>query len=178
MALAISNFAGLVSMAMMRPARALDDRESDATQPEHRDAVTRLHLRSVLHRAQARGDAASQQADLPVIGLGVDLRQRHLGDHGVFAEGGAAHVVVQRLALVREAPRAIRHHALALRGAHRHAQVGLAGLAEQALAAFGGVQRDHVVAGFHAGDPGPDLDHGTGALVSQHRGEQAFGIIA
>src|SRR3546814_12511091 len=61
-------------------------------------------------------------------------------------------LVAQRLAFVREATAAVGHHALALGGAHRHAQVGLAGLAEFALAAFGGVQRDHVVARRDAGD--------------------------
>ena len=128
---ASSNLPGLVSMAMMRPAfacaRALDHRQADAAEAEHRDAVARLHLRGVLHRAEAGGHAAAEQADL----LGVRPRG------SIFASDTsattvyslkvlAAHVVVDRLALVREARGAVGHHALALRRAHRQAQVGLA----------------------------------------------------
>ncbi len=50
--------------------------------------------------------------------------------------------------------------------------------AEQALAAFGGVQRDHVVAGLDAGHALADFDHDARAFVAQHRREQAFRIVA
>src|SRR3546814_11859549 len=109
---------------------------SDLAEAEHRDAVAGLHLRGVVDRADAGGDAAAEQADLVRRRLRVDLRQRDLGHHRVLAEGRAAHVVVQRLAFVREATAAVGHHALALGRAHRDAEVGLAGPAELALAAF------------------------------------------
>jgi hypothetical protein len=180
--LASSNFDGFVSMAMIRDglglARALHDREADAAEAEHRDRIARLHLGGVVHRADAGGNAAAEQADLFGLRFGMNLRQRDFGDHGVFAEGAAAHVVVQRLAVVRKARSPVRHHALALGRAHGDAQVGLAGFAEQALAAFGGVQRDHVVAGHDAGHAFADLDHDARAFMPEHDRKQAFRIVA
>src|SRR3546814_16464746 len=84
-----------------------------------------------------------------------------------------SHVVVQRLAFVREATAAVGHHALALGRAHRDAEVGLAGPAELALAAFGGVQRDHVVAGRDAGHALAHFHHHARPLVAQHPREQS-----
>src|SRR5690606_7149205 len=156
--------------------RALDHRQAQRAKAEHRHAVAGLHLGRVVHGPDPGGDAAAEQADLLRRRLGIDLRQRDLGDDGVFAEGRAAHVVVDRLAFVREAGAAVGHHALALRGAHCHAQVGLARLAELALAAFGGVERDHVVAGLDAGHALADLDHHARALVAEHRGEHALRV--
>src|SRR5690606_31650668 len=130
------------------------------------------------HRADAGGDATAEQAGVLRVRLRVDLGQRDLGHDRVLAEGRAAHVVVHRLAVVAEAGGAVGHHALALGGAHRHAQVGLARLAEQALAAFGGVQRDHVVAGLDAGDALAHFHDDAGALVPEHRREHAFRIVA
>ncbi|KAG0776271.1 hypothetical protein G6F22_012693 [Rhizopus arrhizus] len=103
---------------------------------------------------------------------------RHFGHYGVLAEGRAAHVVVQRLAVVAEAAGAVGHHALALGGAHGHAQVGLAALAEQALATLGGVQRNHVVARLDAGHALAHLHHDARAFMAQHHREQAFRIVA
>ena len=45
-------------------ARALDHREADAAQAEHGHRIARLHLGGVVHRADAGGDAAAEQADL------------------------------------------------------------------------------------------------------------------
>src|SRR3546814_18656954 len=82
-------------------------------------------------------------------------------------------LVAQRLAFVREATAAVGHHALALGGAPRHAQVGLAGLAEFALAALGGVQRDHVVARRDAGDALAALAHHARPPAASHPRTQA-----
>ncbi|MNR35032.1 hypothetical protein D3C85_1528510 [compost metagenome] len=84
----------------------------------------------------------------------------------------------QRLAVVREAGRAVRHQALALGGAHSHAQVGLAGFAEQAFTAFGGVERDDMVTGLEAGDAFAHLHHDTGAFMAEYGREHAFGVVA
>src|SRR3546814_8633797 len=46
------------------------------------------------------------------------------------------------------------------------------------LAAFGGVQRDHVVARRDAGDALADLDHHARALVAEHHRKQALGVRA
>src|SRR5262249_37817556 len=93
-------------------------------------------------------------------------------------ERRAAHVVVQRLAVEREARGAVGHHALALGGADRGAEVGLARQAGRALAAFGRVERDNVIALLHRGDAGPDIDHDAGALVAEDRREQALRVLA
>jgi len=85
--------------------------------------------------------------------------------------------VVDRLAVVAEARGAIGHQALALGGTHGAAQVGLAGLAELALPAFGGIERDHVIADRHRGDAlANGLDDPT-ALVAKNAGKDTFRIL-
>src|SRR5690606_31391778 len=71
----------------LRLARALDHRQTDAAEAEHRHRVAFLHLRRIVHGADAGGDTATQPTYLFWIGLRVHLRQRNLGDDGVFAEG-------------------------------------------------------------------------------------------
>ncbi|MCY1271717.1 hypothetical protein D9M69_209480 [compost metagenome] len=86
--------------------------------------------------------------------------------------------MVDRLAVVAEAGSAIGHQALALGGAHRLAEVGLAGLAEFALATFCGVQRDHVVAHLQGGYALAHCLDDAAALVAEDAGEHALGIRA
>ncbi|MCY1437867.1 hypothetical protein D9M71_540450 [compost metagenome] len=85
--------------------------------------------------------------------------------------------MVDRLAVVGEAGGAVRHQALALGGAHRAAQVGLAGGAELALAALGGIQRDHVVADLQGGDALAHRLDDAAALVAEDAREHAFGVL-
>ena len=85
---------------------------------------------------------------------------------------------MQLLAAEREARGAVRHHALALRGADGGAQIGLARQARRALPAFGRVERNDVVALLHAGHARPDIDDDAGALMAEDRREQAFGVGA
>ena len=92
----------------------LNRSEPDAAEAEDGHRVTRLNLGRVVNSADAGGHTATQQADMLGIGVRVDLGQRDFGHHRVFAEGRAAHVVVDRLAVVAEAGGAIGHHALAL----------------------------------------------------------------
>ena len=86
--------------------------------------------------------------------------------------------MVEGAAATREPGAAVGHHALALGGADRLAEVRLAGLAELALAALRRVERDHVVAGRHGGHAGPDLFHDRAALVAEDRGEQSLRVGA
>src|SRR5690606_31982889 len=95
----------------------------------------------------------------------------------VFAEGGAAHVVVNGLPVIRETRGAVGHEAFTLGSTNRHTQVGFAGFAEQALATLGGVQRDDMVAGLDAGYPLANLYNNARAFVTQHGGENTFGIV-
>ena len=106
----------------------------------------------------------------------LDFGEADFGDHGVFGEGRAAHVVVNRLTVLEEAHRAVRHQALALGGAHRRAEVGLAGGAHLAFAAFGGVKRDDVVAGLDAAHAFADRDDDARPLVTENTGEDAFRV--
>src|SRR5690606_31011957 len=157
---------------------ALYDGEANAAEAEHGDGVAFLHFRGVVHRPDAGGDAAAQQADFFMRRVGIDFGERHFGDDGVFAEGAGAHVVVDGFAVVGEARGAVGHQALALGFAHGTAQVGLAGFAEFALAAFGGVERNHMVARLDAGDAFADFDDDAGAFMTKHGGEHAFRVVA
>ncbi len=69
----------------------------------------------------------------------------------VVGEGGAAHVVKQRLALEREAARPVGHQALALGGADGGAEGGLPVEAGGTPPAFWGVERDDAVALLYRG---------------------------
>jgi hypothetical protein len=133
---------------------------------------------AVLTTADARGHAAADIAAGLERRVLADLRHRNFRQHGEIGEGRAAHVVEDRLALVAEPRAPVRHQALSLRRADRGAQVGLAGKAAFALATFGRVERDDVVARLHRRHARADLTHDAGALMAQDRWEDAFGIEA
>src|SRR6185437_14517194 len=134
----------------------LDDIQTDAAQAEHDHAGTRLDLgeRRVL----------------------ADLRERNLRQHGVIGEGRAAHVMHHRLALHREAARAVGHQALALRGPDRGAQIGLARQTALALPALGCVERNHVVALLERLNAGSHIDHDARTFMSQDGREESFRV--
>ena len=75
-----------------------------------------------------------------------------------------------------EARGAVGHQALALRGADRGAEVGLLAEAAFALAAFGRVERDHVIAGLDRGDARAHFPDDAGALMAEDRGEDPFAV--
>ena len=81
-----------------RHARALNDVQSDAAQPEHHHIGARLDLGGVDHRADAGGDAAADVADLVEGRVVADLGKRDFGQDRVVGEGRAAHVVMDLLA--------------------------------------------------------------------------------
>src|SRR3546814_2557215 len=87
-------------------------------------------------------------------------------------------IVKDRLALVAEPRRAVGHQPLALGGADRGAEVGLTRQAAFALAAFGGVERDYMVAGLDAGDARADLAHHARTFMPQHARENALAVEA
>ena len=127
-------------------------------------------------RADARGDAAADIAGGIEGRVLADFRHRNLGQHREVREGRAAHIVVDRLALVGEAARAVRHQPLALRGADRGAEIGLAAEAGFALAAFRRVERDDVIAGLHAGDARSNLPDDARAFMAKDGGEDALAV--
>src|SRR5579862_2081965 len=159
-------------------AEPLDDVEPDAAEPEYDRFCTRLDLGGVDHRADAGGDAAADIADLVERRVVANFRHRDFRQHGEIGEGRAAHIVVQRLAIERKPRRAVGHHALALGGADRGAQVGLAREARRAIAAFRDVERDYVVTLLYGRHAGADIDDDAGALVAEDRRKQPLGIRA
>ena len=78
----------------------------------------------------------------------------------------------------REPLRVVGHHTLALRGTHSLAQIRLAGRAELALAALGGVEQNHVVALLHVRDTLANRLHNTCTLVPENRGEATLRVRA
>ena len=157
-------------------AAALHDIEPDAAEAEDHDIGAGLDLGGVDHRANAGGDAAADVADLVERRVLADFRDRDLGQYREVREGRGAHVVVDLIAAEREPAGAVGHHALALRRADRDAEIGLARQAVFALPAFGGVERDDVVALGDARHPAPDIDDDAGAFMAEDRREQPLGI--
>jgi len=86
--------------------------------------------------------------------------------------------MVDRLALIAEAGGAVGHQTLALSGANRAAEVGLARLAELALPAFGGIERNHVIADGNRRDALAHRLDDSAALVAEDAGEHALRILA
>ncbi|MEH2471598.1 hypothetical protein V1284_003042 [Nitrobacteraceae bacterium AZCC 2299] len=157
-------------------AGALDHVEADAAEPEHHDIGARRHLGGVDHRADPGGDAAADIAAGVERRVVADPGDGDLGQHREIREGRAAHVMIDRLALVAEARGAVGHHALALGGADRGAEIGLLAQAAFALPAFRRVERDDMIAGFHRADAGPDLANDAGAFMAEDRGKDALAV--
>src|SRR5262249_38277651 len=88
------------------------------------------------------------------------------------------HIMQHRVALAAEAARAVGHQALALRRPDRGAEVGAPRQAGFAIAAFGRVERDHMVAGLERRDARADLAHDAPPLMAEDGREQPRGIGA
>ena len=116
----------------------LEDGETDTADTEDGDVGALLDLGGDNGGTVTGGDTAAQQARA----VGGDLRRhsddRDVGDNGVLGESGGTHEVEEVLAAGLEAGSTVGHDTLTLGGTDLAAQVGLAGLAELALTAFGG----------------------------------------
>src|SRR5215831_3476444 len=156
----------------------LDDVEADAAEPEHDALRAGFHLGGIENGADAGGDAAADVTDLVERSVLANLGDRDLGQHREVRECGSAHVMVQLLAVEREARGAVGHDALALRRTDGGAQIGLARQTRRALPAFRRIERNDVIALFHAGDARPHIDDDAGALVAEDGREQSFRIGA
>ena len=154
--------------------RALDHVEAYAAEAEHDNVRSGLDLGRVDHRTDSGRDSAADVAAGVERRVLADLGHRDLGQDGEVREGRAAHVMEDGLALVAEAAGAVRHHALALGRANGGAEIGLARKARLTLAAFGRVQRDHVVARLDAGHAGADFAHHARTLMTEDRRENAL----
>src|SRR3546814_15173464 len=83
-----------------------------------------------------------------------------------------------RLSLIAEPAGAVGHHALALGRPDRGAQVRFLAEAGFALAAFGRVERDDMVADLHRGYARAHLAHDSSAFMAKDRREDALRILA
>src|SRR3954447_8691221 len=156
--------------------RALNDVEADASEPEYDDVRAGLDLCRLDDRADTGGDAATDVTARLEWRVLANFRHRNLRQHREVREGGAAHVMVDGLALVAEAARAVGHQAFPLRRSDGRAEVGLARKARLTLAALGCVQRDDVVARRDAGNAGTDVANHARALMAKDRREEAFAV--
>ncbi len=86
--------------------------------------------------------------------------------------------MIDGLALIREAAGPIGHDSLALGSANRGAEVGLARGATLALAAFGRVERNDVIALLQRAHAGPDIHDHARTLVPEDRRKQPFRVGA
>src|SRR3974377_2442638 len=159
-------------------ARALDDVEAYAPEPEHRDVGARPDLRGVDDGADPGGDAAADVADFVEGRVLAHLGDSDFRQHGKVCEGRAAHVVEHRVAVTSESRCAVWHNAFALGSADRGAEIGAARQAGFALPTFWRVERDDVVARLNTNDACADRAHNAGALVAEDGREDAFWIGA
>ena len=105
---------------------ALDDVEPDAAEAENDDVGAGLDLGGIDHRSNPGGDPAADIADLVERRVLADLCHRNLGQHREVRESRGAHIMVDFAAAEREPAGAVGHHPLALRGADRDTEIGLA----------------------------------------------------
>ncbi len=145
--------------------------EADAAETEDDRGRADLDLGRVDDGADAGGDAAADVADLVEGRVRIDLGDGDLRQNREVGEGRAAHVVVDLVLADREARRAVRHQALALGGANRGAEVGLARQAGRAFAAFRRIERNDVIALLDRGDARADIDDDAGTLMAEDRRE-------
>ena len=78
----------------------------------------------------------------------------------------------------REARGAVGHHALALGRADGGAKVGLARQTRRALAAFGRIKWNDVIAFFHRSHARSHIDDDAGALMAEDRGKESLRVGA
>src|SRR5208282_5962858 len=95
-------------------ARALNHIQSDAAQTEHHDIGAGLHLGGIDYRADARGYAATDIANLVEWSILANFRNRDFRQDGKIRERGAAHIMVHQIVADRKTTRPIGHESLAL----------------------------------------------------------------
>lgn len=175
--------------------RTLHDGQTDTAGTEDSDVGAFLDLGGHDGGAVTGGDTAAQQTGSVGGDLGSHRDDRDVGHDGVLREGGGTHEVEDVLAARLEAGGAVRHDTLTLGGTDLAAEVGLARLAELALAALGGaamvsaklhtidqrpniLKSDDVVARLDRSHALTDRLDDTSALVSQDDGESTLGVLA
>src|SRR5262252_9046203 len=154
----------------------LDHIETDPTETEDDDIGAGFDLGGVDDCADPSRHAATYVADLVEWCVLADLRDSNFREHGEVRECRGTHVMVDLVPAERKATRAVRHDPLPLRRTDRHAEIGFAGQAVFALPAFGGVERNDVVALGDACHAASDIDDDAGAFMAEDRRKQALRI--
>ena len=154
----------------------MNDVQANAAKAEHRDIVAGLNLGRIGHRADTRGHAAADIADLVEGSVLANFRHRNFRQNGEIREGRAAHIMVDCLALIGKTRGAVRHHTLALGRADRRAEIGFLARAGLTLTAFRRVERDDMIAFLEAGYTGANLPDDACAFVAENTRKQAFAV--
>mmetsp|Transcript_40956 Transcript_40956/g.97250 ORF Transcript_40956/g.97250 Transcript_40956/m.97250 type:complete len:420 (+) Transcript_40956:624-1883(+) len=156
----------------------LDDREPDSAAAKDSDRGSVLDLAGVPHGPPPRRDSAPEQAHLLERRRLVDLGAGDSSEDSVLGEGRAAHKVVDRFAVEREARGSVRHHALALGPADLGAEVGLGAAAEDAFCfvALGCVARNDVVAWLQVIHALPHALYNRAGLMPENARELPLGV--
>src|ERR1035437_5207794 len=157
-------------------AGALDHVQPDAAEAEHDHVGAGRHLRGIDHGAHARRHAAADVTALVKWRIFADFCDCDFQQHREVRESRAAHVVENRLALVAEAGGAVGHQALALRRPNGGAEVGLAAETAFALAAFGSVERNHMIAGLHRSYACSHFTNNLGPFMAEDRWKDSFAV--
>lgn len=131
-------------LASLAGGSTLNDGESDTAGTEDGNVVTLLNVGGDGGSTVTGGDTAAKQAGSVHRSIVLNGNDGDVGNDSVLGEGGAAHEVKQVLALGLESRGAVGHQTLALGGANLAAEVGLSGLAELALLAFGCAVGDRI----------------------------------
>merc|ERR1711939_67725 len=137
--------------------------KTDTSDTEDGNVGALLDLGGLGSSTVSGGDATTQQAcgvERSLLGDGDDGVLAH---DGVLGEGRGSHEVVDILSLGRS---------------DGSAKVGLAALAELALFALGGVERDDMVSDLDIGDALTDAFDDTAALVSKNAWKLALAVVA
>ena len=158
--------------------KPLNHVEADAAEAEDDGIRARLDLGRVDHGADAGRHAAADIADRVEGRVFPDLGKGDLGHDRVIGEGRGAHIVEDLLAAGGEPAGAVGHQTLALRDADFLAEIGLAGGAIFAFAAFRRVERDDVIARLQRGDARPAFDNDPGAFMAENGGKDALRVGA
>src|SRR6185312_3704332 len=157
---------------------ARDRAEPDHPRAEHHARRARLHAGRLQRRAEPGREPTREQRGALQRRLRRDLRERDLWHHGVLGERRGAHEVPQRLAVTREAGRAVGQVALVLLLADREAEVRPRAAAVDARPALRREQRDDVVAWLHERDVVPHPLDDARPLVPEHARRVAGGVGA
>ena len=156
--------------------RSLQDIQPNPAQTKDNDICARFYLGRICHSAHTRRHAAANVTAFVKRRVGPNFSNSNFWQDRMIGEGRAAHIMINRLALIRKARGAIGHDAFALRGANGGTEISFPREARFTLTAFGRVEWNNVVAhrdGFYALT---NLAHNARTLMTEDTGEEPLTI--